>query len=67
MARHVDLVGAISCFRFYAGYADKIHGQTMELGRDMHGYTKREPYGVCGQIIPVSRNHHKSMALPQNR
>jgi aldehyde dehydrogenase (NAD+) len=52
MARHVDLVGAIKCFRYFAGWADKLHGQTMELGPGAVGYTRLEPFGVCGQIIP---------------
>lgn len=52
MARHVDLPSAVKCFRYFAGWADKLHGQTMEMGPGAVGYTRLEPFGVCGQIIP---------------
>ncbi|KAH9616663.1 hypothetical protein KSS87_018592, partial [Heliosperma pusillum] len=38
--------------RYYAGAADKIHGETLKMSRDLHGYTLREPMGVVGHIIP---------------
>ncbi|TVY54226.1 Aldehyde dehydrogenase, partial [Lachnellula suecica] len=38
--------------RYYGGYADKIHGQTIDVGPSKLAYTIREPVGVCGQIIP---------------
>jgi acyl-CoA reductase-like NAD-dependent aldehyde dehydrogenase len=60
MARHVDLVGAISCFRFYAGWADKLYGQTMEMGPGAFAYTKKEPFGVCGQISESLRVNQES-------
>lgn len=47
-----NIMGSISCFRYYAGYADKIEGTTTEPTGDKLGYTIREPLGVCGQIIP---------------
>jgi acyl-CoA reductase-like NAD-dependent aldehyde dehydrogenase len=31
MAKTVDITGTISCIRYYAGWADKIHGQTIEV------------------------------------
>ena len=37
---------------YYAGWADKLHGQTIETTPDKFAYTLREPLGVCGQIIP---------------
>ncbi|MCJ1485443.1 hypothetical protein MMC06_005617 [Schaereria dolodes] len=40
------------CLRYYAGYADKIHGQVIDTGAAKLAYTIREPLGVCGQIIP---------------
>ncbi|KAF5700696.1 aldehyde dehydrogenase [Fusarium globosum] len=48
-----DLEEVIGVLRYYAGWADKIHGQTMaNAGGYKLGYTLREPIGVCGQIIP---------------
>ena len=39
-------------FEFYAGAADKAFGQTIPLDNDHLAYTLREPWGVCGIIIP---------------
>ncbi|XP_047983199.1 aldehyde dehydrogenase family 2 member C4-like isoform X1 [Salvia hispanica] len=39
-------------FRYYAGAADKIHGETLKMSRELHGYTLLEPVGVVGHIIP---------------
>ncbi|MCI0143015.1 aldehyde dehydrogenase family protein [Arthrobacter bambusae] len=42
-------------FRYYAGWADKIHGRTIDLGpagRRVQGYTLREPVGVAALIVP---------------
>ncbi|WP_328469002.1 aldehyde dehydrogenase family protein [Actinoplanes sp. NBC_00393] len=46
---------AAAQFRYYAGWADKIHGRTVDLGpadRRVQGYTLREPIGVAGLITP---------------
>jgi aldehyde dehydrogenase (NAD+) len=51
-SRNADLPLVIDCFRYYAGWADKIHGQTVPIRGNYFCYTKREPVGVCGQIIP---------------
>jgi len=51
-ARAADLPLAIDCLRYYAGYADKIHGQTIPVRGNFFTYTRREPVGVVGQIIP---------------
>lgn len=48
----VDLSMAIGCIRYYAGWADKIHGQTIDTNPETLSYTRHEPIGVCGQIIP---------------
>jgi aldehyde dehydrogenase (NAD+) len=50
--RNVDLLLVIDCFRYYAGWADKIHGQTVPIRGNHFCYTRREPVGVAGQIIP---------------
>ncbi len=51
-SRNGDLPLVIDCFRYYAGWADKIHGETIPIRGDHFCYTRREPVGVCGQIIP---------------
>ncbi|RFU73186.1 aldehyde dehydrogenase [Trichoderma arundinaceum] len=46
-------VGAVAgCLRYYGGWADKIEGKTLDIAPDMFNYTRHEPLGVCGQIIP---------------
>lgn len=40
-------------FRYYAGWADKWEGKTIPIDGDFFCYTRHEPIGVCGQIIPV--------------
>ena len=47
-----DLPLTIDCLRYYAGFADKIHGQTIPVRGNFFTYTKKEPVGVVGQIIP---------------
>ncbi|XP_010552639.1 PREDICTED: aldehyde dehydrogenase family 2 member B7, mitochondrial [Tarenaya hassleriana] len=39
-------------FRYYAGWADKIHGLTVPADGPHHVQTLHEPIGVAGQIIP---------------
>ena len=51
-SRTADLPLAIDCLRYYAGWADKIHGQTVPVRGDYFCYTRKEPVGVAGQIIP---------------
>jgi len=46
----VALVGKY--LRSCAGWADKIYGRVIETGNSHFNYSKREPIGVCGQIIP---------------
>lgn len=50
IAADVDLT--IKCIRYYAGWADKNHGKTIPIEGDFFAYTRHEPVGVCGQIIP---------------
>ncbi|KAL8714583.1 MAG: hypothetical protein Q9220_001531 [cf. Caloplaca sp. 1 TL-2023] len=52
VALEEDVGEVANCLRYYAGYADKIHGQVIDTGPDKLAYTIREPIGVCGQIIP---------------
>ena len=49
---NVDVPQAAEVFAYYAGWADKILGETIPISSDFFTYTLREPHGVCGQIIP---------------
>ena len=51
-AKAVDLGMSIATIRYYAGWADKIHGQVIETNEAKLTYTRHEPIGVVGQIIP---------------
>merc|ERR1719458_1224063 len=50
VAADVDL--SIKCYRYYAGWADKNYGKTIPIDGPYFSYTRHEPVGVCGQIIP---------------
>jgi acyl-CoA reductase-like NAD-dependent aldehyde dehydrogenase len=53
LARYVDVNGAIAHLRYFAGWPTKIEGGVLPVAApNMHCYTRREPVGVCGQIIP---------------
>ncbi len=47
-----DLPLVIGCYRYYAGWADKIQGKTIPIQGNYFCYTRHEPVGVVGQIIP---------------
>ena len=50
-----EIPAAAETFRYYAGWCTKIEGKTSQLsipGLEFHAYTRREPIGVVGQIIP---------------
>jgi aldehyde dehydrogenase (NAD+) len=52
VAMAADLPLVIDCYRYYAGWADKIEGKTIPINGPYHCYTRHEPVGVVGQIIP---------------
>jgi aldehyde dehydrogenase (NAD+) len=52
VARTADLPLVIGCYRYYAGWADKIQGRTIPIAGNYFCYTRHEPVGVVGQIIP---------------
>jgi aldehyde dehydrogenase (NAD+) len=52
VALGADLPLTIACYRYYAGWADKIQGKTIPVQGRYFTYTKHEPVGVVGQIIP---------------
>ena len=54
LAQIVDVRGTASHLRYFAGWPTKIEGAVLPVaaGPGMHCYTRREPVGVCAQIIP---------------
>src|SRR3954466_6106003 len=54
ISKAADVPLAIDCFRYMAGWATKIEGNTIPFSKPgrYHAYTLREPLGVVGQIIP---------------
>ncbi|RLN91177.1 hypothetical protein BBJ28_00004754 [Nothophytophthora sp. Chile5] len=52
LAKHLDVKMVVGVLRYYAGWADKIQGATIPISGPYLCYTKQEPVGVCGQIIP---------------
>jgi aldehyde dehydrogenase (NAD+) len=52
VARRVDVAKTVACYRYFAGWADKVQGQTIPIDGDFFCYTRREAIGVVGQIIP---------------
>jgi len=49
---NADLPLTVKCYRYYAGWADKVHGKTIPIEGEYFCYTRHEPVGVVGQIIP---------------
>src|ERR1700748_352380 len=52
IARAVDVAKTVACYRYFAGWADKGQGKTIPIDGDFSCYTRHEPIGVVGQIIP---------------
>jgi len=58
ISRAADIPLTVDHFRYYAGLATKIHGETLDIsvpyapGASFFDFTLREPIGVVGQIIP---------------
>jgi acyl-CoA reductase-like NAD-dependent aldehyde dehydrogenase len=51
-SRHIEIPAAAECFEYYAGWADKIHGETIPVKGRFLTYTLREPVGVVAAIVP---------------
>ena len=60
VALNEDLPETINTIRYYAGWCDKVSGQTINPSPEKLAYTLRQPIGVVGQIIPW--NYPLSMA-----
>src|SRR5947209_3150649 len=53
LAQYVDVAGTVAQLRYFAGWPTKIEGSVLPVSAPgMHCYTRREPVGVCAQIIP---------------
>ncbi|CBZ27682.1 aldehyde dehydrogenase, mitochondrial precursor [Leishmania mexicana MHOM/GT/2001/U1103] len=52
VALNVDVALSVECFRYCAGIADKVNGTVPPRSGNFLGIVKRQPIGVCGQIIP---------------
>ncbi|KAJ8985340.1 hypothetical protein NQ317_008371 [Molorchus minor] len=52
VAYPIDVLGSVKVIRYMAGWADKNHGKTIPMDGEFFCYTRHEPVGVCGQIIP---------------
>jgi aldehyde dehydrogenase (NAD+) len=51
-SRYVDMPMVVDILRYYAGWATKLHGETVNTLADAFTYTLREPVGVVGVIVP---------------
>jgi acyl-CoA reductase-like NAD-dependent aldehyde dehydrogenase len=53
LAQFVDVLGTAAHLRYFAGWPTKIEGAVLPVtAPNMHCYTRREPVGVCAQIVP---------------
>jgi acyl-CoA reductase-like NAD-dependent aldehyde dehydrogenase len=51
-SRRIEIPAAVECLQYYAGWADKIHGETVPVKGNYLTYTLREPVGVVAAIVP---------------
>ena len=51
-SRQIEVPAAAECFQYFAGWADKIHGETVPVKGNYLTYTLREPVGVVAAIVP---------------
>src|SRR6059036_1870617 len=51
-SRQIEVPASAECFQYYAGWADKIHGETIPVKGNYLAYTLREPVGVIAAIVP---------------
>jgi aldehyde dehydrogenase (NAD+) len=51
-SRQIEIPAAAECFEYYAGWADKIMGETIPVKGNYLTYTLREPLGVVAAIVP---------------
>ena len=51
-SRHIEIPAAAECFEYFAGWADKVMGETIPVKGNYLNYTLREPVGVVAAIVP---------------
>ena len=51
-SRQIEIPAAAECFEYYAGWSDKIMGETIPVKGNYLTYTLREPLGVVAAIVP---------------
>jgi acyl-CoA reductase-like NAD-dependent aldehyde dehydrogenase len=51
-SRQIEIPAAAECFQYFAGWADKLHGETIPVKGNYLAYTLREPVGVVAAIVP---------------
>ena len=51
-SRQIEIPAAAECFEYYAGWADKVMGETIPVKGNFLTYTLREPLGVVAAIVP---------------
>lgn len=47
-----EALGCVDVFRYFGGLASELKGTTLPLGDEILSYTRREPIGVVGAIVP---------------
>jgi len=51
-SRQIEIPACVECLQYFAGWADKVHGETVPVKGKALVYTLREPLGVCAAIVP---------------
>jgi acyl-CoA reductase-like NAD-dependent aldehyde dehydrogenase len=51
-SRQIEIPMSAECLQYYAGWADKVHGETIPVKANGFVYTRREPLGVVAAIVP---------------
>jgi acyl-CoA reductase-like NAD-dependent aldehyde dehydrogenase len=53
MAKLIDVADTVNWLRHYSGWPERLYGSVIPVAQDaMHVYTRKEPVGVCAQIVP---------------
>ena len=52
VAKAADVPKAIACYRYFAGWADKVQGRTIPVAGDYFSYTRHEPVGMWVRLSP---------------
>ena len=51
-SRQIEIPACVECLQYFAGWADKVQGETIPAKGNALVYTRREPLGVCAAIVP---------------